>query len=41
MGLTAIEDVTPESPAGGQEKTPSLPAGGQEETPKSFDWRRG
>src|ERR1035437_9870649 len=33
MGLTAIEDVTTESPAGGQEETPSLPAGGQEETP--------
>jgi hypothetical protein len=44
MNLTTIEDVTPESPAGnqertpgaltdGQEKTPSLAAGGQEETP--------
>ncbi len=32
MGITAIEDVTLESPAGGQEKTPSRSAGGQEKT---------
>jgi len=31
MGLTAIEDVTPESRAGGQQQTPSLPIGDEDE----------
>ena len=31
MGLTAIEDVTPESPAGGQEETPSPSTGDEAE----------
>ena len=31
MGLTAIEDVTPESPAYGRENTPSLPLGDEAE----------
>ena len=31
MGLTAIEDVTPESPVDGRENTPSLPTGDEAE----------
>jgi hypothetical protein len=31
MGLTTIEDVTPESPASGQESTPSRPMGDEAE----------